>query len=68
MVIPETGFELVPMIPTMRDDTVTKKNPKMTISTPSRTRPPMVPGRNGSSARMATRARLPATTTPMDRS
>ena len=31
MVIPEIGLEEEPIIPTIRDDTVTKKNPKITI-------------------------------------
>jgi len=31
MVIPEIGFEELPINPTIRDDTVTKKNPKTTI-------------------------------------
>ena len=35
MVIPETGFDDEPMRPTMRLATVTKKNPKTTISRPS---------------------------------
>ena len=68
IVIPETGFELVPIRPTIRDDTVTKKKPNTTMRTPSRMRPPKVPGRNGNSAMMATSARLPPTTTPMGRS
>ena len=47
MVMPEIGFELVPMTPTMRDDTVTKKNPKTTIITPSASLPSTPPGMNG---------------------
>ena len=33
IVIPEIGFDELPMRPVIRDDTVTKKNPKTTIST-----------------------------------
>ena len=65
MVMPDTGFELVPMMPTMRDDTVTKKKPNTTMRMPSRMRPPKVPGRNGSRARMAIKATMPPMTTPM---
>ena len=32
MVMPEIGFDDAPMMPTMRDDTVTKKKPKTTTS------------------------------------
>jgi len=35
IVIPETGFDDVPMMPTMRDETVTKKKPKTITSSPS---------------------------------
>src|SRR5215469_10543274 len=33
MVIPETGFAELPMSPVMREETVTKRNPKMTTKT-----------------------------------
>ena len=33
IVMPETGFDEEPMSPTMREETVTKKNPKMTTRT-----------------------------------
>ena len=37
MVMPEIGFALTPISPVMREETTTKKNPKITISTaPSR--------------------------------
>ena len=40
MVMPEIGLALVPISPVIRDDTVTKKNPKTTISrAPSRFTP-----------------------------
>ena len=68
MVMPETGFELVPMRPTMREETVTKKNPKTMMSTPSSSRPPRLPGMKGRTARMRTSARLPNTTTERGRS
>ena len=68
MVMPLTGFEEVPMSPTMREDTVTKKNPKTTMRTASRTRPPNVPGRKGRKAMMSASARLPTSTMPMGRS
>ena len=68
MVIPETGFELVPISPTMREATVTKKNPKTTIRMPSSKRPPKFPGKKGNSAMMKTSARLPRTVTPSGRS
>ncbi len=34
IVMPEIGLLELPMIPTIREDTVTKKAPKITISTP----------------------------------
>src|SRR3954469_20919302 len=51
MVMPLTGFEEVPMSPTMRDDTVTKKKPKTMMRTARRTRPPKVPGGGGEEER-----------------
>ena len=33
MAMPEMGFEEVPMRPTIRDDTVTNRKPKITTST-----------------------------------
>src|ERR1700691_3455274 len=33
IVMPETGFEELPINPTMREETVTKRNPKMATST-----------------------------------
>ena len=68
MVMPETGFELVPIRPTIREATVTKKNPNTTIRTPSRRRPAKLPGRKGSTAMIPTSARLPSAVTPRGRS
>ena len=56
MVMPEIGFDELPMMPTMRDDTVTKKKPKTTMSTAMNSEPGNVPGRLGRSAMMATSA------------
>jgi hypothetical protein len=39
MVMPDTGFDEVPMRPTMREATVTKKKTKTRMSTPSPRRP-----------------------------
>jgi hypothetical protein len=44
MVIPEIGFDELPMIPTMRLDTVTKKKPKTTTRSPVRSDPGKAPG------------------------
>ena len=55
MVMPEIGFERVPMMPTMRLDTVTKKKPKTTIRTPSsELAAKQVPGMNGRTAMIST--------------
>ena len=51
MVMPEIGFDEMPMSPTMRLATVTKKKPKTTISRPSSSLLPRPePGTNGSTA------------------
>ena len=63
IVIPEIGFDDEPMSPTMRDETVTKKKPKTTIRTASRSLPPIVPGTNGRNAMIAASATEPSTTT-----
>ena len=39
IVMPEIGFDDVPMRPVMRDETVTKKKPKMTIRIAARKLP-----------------------------
>src|SRR5205085_6488402 len=39
IVIPEIGFDDVPMSPVIRDETVTKKNPKMIVRIAARTLP-----------------------------
>ena len=49
MVMPETGFDDDPIRPTMREETVTKKNPK-TITSTEATKLPWV-GRPGATAR-----------------
>ena len=49
MVIPEMGFDDVPMRPVMRDETVTKKKPKMTMSSAARKLPCV--GMRGATAR-----------------
>ncbi len=66
IVMPEIGFEDVPMMPTMREDTVTKKNPKTTIRSDIRSEPGNGPcGKPGRNARMRTIASAPTTTMPM---
>src|SRR5437867_13257965 len=47
MVMPLIGLLVVPMIPTMRDETVTKKNPKTMIRTARRRLPGKRVGRPG---------------------
>src|SRR5215510_13868153 len=44
IVIPEIGFEDDPIMPTMREETVTKKKPKTTIRTDIRRLPGNFPG------------------------
>jgi hypothetical protein len=69
IVIPLIGLELVPMMPTIRLETVTKKNPKTTIMTPRSALPRIdAPGRNGSSAMMTTSATQPPSTNVSGRS
>ncbi len=68
MVMPDTGFDDVPMMPTMRLDTVTKKKPKTTTSSPVSSDPGKAPGRLGSRATIATMATEPPTTTDRGRS
>jgi len=53
------------MIPTMRDETVTKKRPNNDDQDAEQDAPGDVPGRNGSRARMAISATMPPT--PRDR-
>ena len=51
MVMPDTGLEEVPMMPTIRLATVTKKKPNTMMSTPISSLPKTeVPGTKGSSA------------------
>src|ERR1043166_2655727 len=62
IVMPEIGFDEEPMIPTIRLETVTKKNPKTTISTDMINDPGNVPGMFGRTAMMTTRRSEPPTT------
>ena len=51
MVMPEIGFDEVPMRPVMRDETVTKKKPKTTTSRPMQSEPGKLPcGKFGATA------------------
>src|SRR5438270_9669738 len=69
MVIPEMGFDDEPMMPTMRELTVTKKNPNTTMKTPSTSLLPIdVPGTNGSTAMITINTNEPMATTLMGRS
>ncbi len=64
IVIPEIGFELDPMMPTMRLATVTKKNPNTIIRTPSKSLLKILsPGICGMNAINTTSRRLPPRTT-----
>src|SRR6266849_2602016 len=60
------GFEEEPISPVMRDDTVTKKNPKITIRTAARKLPCV--GILGATARKIARANDPPRTTVAGRS
>src|SRR5688572_23435387 len=60
IVIPEIGLDDDPISPTMRDETVTKKKPKITTSTEA-TKLPCV-GSRGASARNRARRRVPPST------
>jgi hypothetical protein len=69
IVMPEIGFEEVPMIPTIREETVTKKNPNTTTRRPMTREPGNGPC--GKPGRIVTRRASttdPMTTTPMPRS
>ena len=71
IVIPLIGLLDEPINPTMRDDTVTKKAPKMIISKPNNNLlPTELPGIKlpGSSAIIRISTRLPTPTSLMDRS
>ena len=68
MVMPLMGLELLPMMPTMRLLTVTKKKPKVTMRRPSTTLPMPLPGMNGNRATTTTRPMEPATTIHKGRS
>ena len=69
IVMPEIGFEDVPMIPTIRDETVTKKNPKTTIRADMRSDPGNGPcGKPGRTAMMSARTAEPTSTKPIGRS
>src|SRR5687767_12477805 len=60
MVMPEMGFDEDPISPTIRDDTVTKKKPKITTRIDA-TKLPCV-GSRGASARNRARRTVPAST------
>src|SRR4029453_7971184 len=60
IVIPEIGLDDDPISPTMRDETVTKKKPKITTSTEAMKLPCV--GSRGASARNSARRRVPAST------
>src|SRR4051812_11940226 len=68
MVMPEIGFDELPMMPTMRDETVTKKKPKTTMRIAMNKEPGNVPGRFGRSAMMRTSAMAPTSTNESGRS
>src|ERR1700722_3487797 len=68
IVIPEIGFDELPMMPTIRLETVTKKNPKTTTRSPVRSDPGNVPGNVGRNAMIATSATHPPTTIDSGRS
>src|ERR1700693_78051 len=69
IVMPEIGFDDVPMIPTMREDTVTKKNPNTTTRSPMTSEPGKGPcGKPGRTVMRRARTMEPMTTTPMPRS
>ena len=59
--MPEIGFDEVPMSPVMRDETVTKKNPKMTTRIAARKLPCV--GSFGATARNSARSSDPPSTT-----
>jgi hypothetical protein len=67
--MPLIGLFDDPINPTMRLDTVTKKNPNTTISTPSSSLlSTLSPGTNGNSATITASPRLPPITTDIGRS
>src|SRR5438045_1055034 len=68
MVIPEMGFDDEPMMPTIREDTVTKKKPKTTTNKPMTSEPGSLPGKFGKKATMATITTAPPTTKVSGRS
>ena len=68
MVIPEIGLDELPMMPTMRLATVTKKKPNTTTSNPSMSEPGNVPGKFGKNPMTRTRTSAPMTTNEIGRS
>src|SRR4028118_2293039 len=66
IVMPETGFEEEPIRPTIREDTVTKKNPKTTTSSEATAFPCV--GIPGATARKTASRSVPTSTTDMGRS
>ena len=61
IVIPEIGFDEVPMRPVMRDDTVAKKNAKITVRMAASTFP--CSGMPGTSASTSATTSVPMSTT-----
>ena len=61
IVMPEIGFDEVPISPVMRDDTVAKKNPKIRIRTAARALPCV--GRRGVTVRNTASSSDPPRTT-----
>ena len=69
IVMPEIGFEEEPMRPVMRDETVEKKKPNITISTAASTLPCSgMPGRNREEQRQQQRCRSSTTLIGISRS
>src|SRR4051812_29419481 len=66
MVMPEIGLDDEPIRPTMREETVTKKNPKTTTRSEARALPCV--GICGATARKIARATVPPSTTVSGRS
>jgi hypothetical protein len=61
MVMPEIGFDELPIKPTMREETVTKKKPKTTMSREAKTFP--CSGILGSTSRASASSTVPTSTT-----
>ena len=68
IVIAEIGFDDEPMMPTMREDTVTNRNPNTSIMTAITSLPPIVPGMKGMQAITPTSTSEPTITKDIGRS